>query len=62
MRITVEPSGNQDILSGIKVQRIPRLEGDNTEEFSWLISGKGLVKITAGALNVGAISRTFELK
>jgi hypothetical protein len=62
MRITVEPTRNQTILSGLKVQRIPRLEGDKTDEFTWLISGKGPVKITAGALNVGTISKTFELK
>jgi hypothetical protein len=62
MRITVEPAKDQKILSGIKVQRIQRLEGDKSSEFSWLLSGKGTVKVTAGALNVGTINTSIELK
>jgi hypothetical protein len=62
MRITLEPADNQNILSGYKVQRIPRLEGDSSANFSWLISGKGAVKVTAGALNTGTINTTLDLK
>jgi hypothetical protein len=62
MRITLEPGSGQSILSGQKVQRILRLEGDKSAEFSWLLSGKGSVKITAGALNTGTITTSLELK
>jgi hypothetical protein len=62
MRITLEPSKDQKFLSGLKVQRIQRLEGDKSAEYSWLLSGKGTVKITAGALNVGTINTSIELK
>jgi hypothetical protein len=62
MRITVEPGSSQSLVSGQKVQRIQRLEGDKSAEFSWLISGKGTVKVTAGALNVGTITTSMELK
>jgi len=62
MRITVEPAKDQKFLSGVKVQRIQRLEGDKSSEFSWLLSGKGTVKVTAGALNVGTINTSIELK
>jgi len=62
MRITVEPSKGQTILSGQKVQRIPRLGGDQSEEFSWLISGKGNVTIRAGAINTGTITETINLR
>jgi hypothetical protein len=48
MRITTEIAAGQSLLSGQKVQRIKRLEGDQSAEFSWLIMGKGSVKITAG--------------
>jgi hypothetical protein len=51
MRITIEPSIGQTILSGFKVQRIQRLQGNETVDFSWLISGKGQVGINAGAAN-----------
>ena len=40
MRISLEPGTGQSILSGEKVQRVDRLEGDATAEFSWLINGK----------------------
>jgi hypothetical protein len=62
MRIALEPSEGQTFLSGQKVQRIERLEGDHSAEFSWLISGKGSIKVIAGALNVGSIATTIELK
>lgn len=62
MRISLEPASGQSLLSGNKVQRIRRLEGDQSAEFSWLISGKGNLKISAGALNTGTVSVTLELK
>jgi len=62
MRISVVPEKGQTILSGQKVQRMQRLEGNGTSEFSWLISGKGHVTVTAGAVNTGTISTTFDLK
>ncbi len=62
MRISLESSKGQVLLSGQKVQRIHRLEGNGTVEFSWLISGKGKINITAGALNTGTITTTLDLK
>jgi hypothetical protein len=62
MRLSVEPSAGQTILSGLKVQRVQRLQGDESAEFSWLISGKGKVGISAGSVNVGQINTSIELK
>jgi hypothetical protein len=62
MRISVEPGKGQSLISGEKVQRIRRLEGDASAEFSWMISGKGPVNITAGALNTGTITSAIDLK
>ena len=62
MRISVEPSEGQIILSGLKIQQVPRLEGGQSAEFRWLITGKGPVKITAGALNTGSVTSTVELR
>jgi len=62
MRISVVTNKSQKFLSGNKVQSIPRLEGDCLAEFSWLILGKGPVKITAGAINTGTINTTLDLK
>jgi hypothetical protein len=62
MRLSLETADNQKFLSGRKVLSIQRLEGGKSEEFSWLISGKGTVKITAGAVNTGIITTSAELK
>jgi hypothetical protein len=62
MRIVVEPSKGQTLMSGQKIQRVQPLEGGSTAEFSWLISGKGNVVISAGALHVGTIKTTLELR
>jgi len=62
MRISVEPLNGQNILSGQKVQKVERLEGGRSTEFNWLISGKGSVKISAGALNTGTVTSTIELR
>ncbi len=62
MRLVIEPAAGQTVLSGSKVQTIQRLEGDESAEFSWLISGKGKVAISAGAANVGQVTTSVELK
>jgi hypothetical protein len=62
MRMSLETEKGQNLLSGQKVQRMARLEGDQSIEFSWLILGKGTVKITAGAVNTGFITTSAELK
>ena len=62
MRIAVEPGKGQSIVSGQKIRRMKRLEGGESDEFSWLISGKGKLSVTAGAVNTGIIKTTLELK
>jgi hypothetical protein len=62
MRLTLEPSKDQTILSGLKVQKINRLLGDESADFSWLISGKGGTGITAGSANVGQVTTSVEFK
>jgi hypothetical protein len=61
MRISLEPQTGQSLLSGLKVQRVDPLDGDQLKEFSWLINGKGSLKITAGALNTGTVNTTVDL-
>lgn len=62
MRISLEPARGQQIISGRKVQRMDRITGGDSHEYSWLIQGKGTVKITAGAVNTGIINTSVELR
>jgi len=61
MRISLEAQNGQSLLSGQKVLRINSLDGDQSADFTWLVNGKGPVKITAGALNTGIINTTIDL-
>jgi len=62
LRLNLEMGKGQSLLSGQKVQRIPRLTGNGTAEYSWLIMGKGAINISAGAVNTGFIKTAIELK
>jgi len=62
MRLSLLPSKGQSVISGFKVQNIKRLNGNESAEFSWLVSGKGEIEILAGALNTGMINRKIELR
>ena len=62
MRIKLESQESQNLLSGLKVQKIDALDGDQSAEFNWLINGRGSVSITAGALNTGIVTTTIDLK
>ncbi len=62
MRIEVILSKNQNLISGTRIARINRLQGDEIAEFGWLISGKGSVNVIAGAENTGKISTSLFLK
>jgi len=62
LKISLEPSKGQAIISGQKVRQIKRLDGGESIELSWLINGKGTLKISAGAVNTGYVSTAVELK
>lgn len=61
VKIALETSGDQVILSGKKIELIDRIDGDQSMTVSWLIKGKGAVKITAGAAHTGNDEITVKL-
>ncbi len=46
----------------IKGSEDSEASGDETAEFSWLISGRGRVSISAGSANVGQITTSIDLR
>jgi len=62
LRLSLETASGQSFLSGRKVQNVARIEGGQSREFSWLINGKGTLKVTAGALNTGTVTTSIDLK
>ena len=61
-QLTIDTAKEQIIISGQRRQALPRLEGNQAEEYSWLIMGKGNITITAGAVNCGISAIKAELK
>jgi hypothetical protein len=62
LRLSLETAPGQSFLNGRKVQNVSRIEGGQSREFSWLINGKGTLKVTAGALNTGTVTTSIDLK
>lgn len=61
-QLTVTPEKEQSLISGQPRQALPRLEGNQAIEYSWLITGKGKISIRAGAINCNFSTLTAELR
>ncbi|MEL6560900.1 MAG: M14 family metallopeptidase [Bacteroidota bacterium] len=61
IKVAIETGNDQVILSGKKIELIDRIDGDQSMTVSWLIKGKGTVKITAGAAHTGNDEITVKL-
>lgn len=62
IKVDVTLNSNQNIISGKKIQLIDSVDGDESEELTWLIKGKGSVTIEAGAAHTGTDTTTINLK
>jgi hypothetical protein len=62
IRISLETQPGQGLLSGQKIQRVDPIDGNQSTDFSWLVNGKGTVKITAGAVNTGTVTTSIDIK
>jgi len=62
IKVDLKLKDNQEIVSGRKIQLINSIDGDSSEQITWLIKGKGSVKIEAGAAHTGTDSATINLK
>ncbi|WP_339606226.1 M14 family metallopeptidase [uncultured Roseivirga sp.] len=53
---------DQEAISGRKIMTINNLDGDGSQQFTWLVKGKGSVQIEAGAPHAGVDNVTVNLK
>lgn len=53
VKITVNTASGQQLLSGNKITLLNNLDAGESQEFTWLIRGKGKVSIEAGAPQMG---------
>ena len=61
IKVALKLNANQDIVSGKKIQLLNSINGDSSEEITWLIKGKGSVSIEAGASHTGTSNATINL-
>ncbi|MFO7853347.1 MAG: M14 family metallopeptidase [Bacteroidota bacterium] len=62
IRVELNSDSDYQLLSGKKIIIDERLKGDESREYSWLISGKGDFTISAGAVNCGMDEINFTLR
>ncbi|WP_239021933.1 M14 family metallopeptidase [Pontimicrobium aquaticum] len=62
IKVDVKLDKSQEVISGKKIQLINSIDGDSSEELTWLIKGKGSLTIEAGAAHTGADKTTINLK
>jgi len=53
VNVRLEAGGSIEVVSGKPVFQIDRIEGDSSQKISWLVRGRGLLKITAGTPAAG---------
>ena len=53
INVKLNPSNNQSIISGKKIQLLNSMEGYSVKELSWLIKGTGNVSLEAGSPTTG---------
>lgn len=61
-RIRLELQQGQEIISGRSIQLLDTLPGDSAGHISWLVRGKGTLKVQAGAPQTGFQVIDIELK
>ena len=62
IKVELKLNKNQQIISGKKIILVNNIDGDSSQKFSWLVKGKGNVKLEAGTSHTGSDSATIKLK
>lgn len=60
--VEVKLGKDQEVISGRRIMTINNLDGDGSQQFTWLVKGKGSVQIEAGAPHAGIDNVTVNLK
>lgn len=62
MRLDLQLTNHQNLISGQKTVILPRLNGGEHSSAQWIVKGKGKITIQTGAPNTGFIQKQIELK
>ena len=62
IKVELSLNKNQEIISGKKITLVNSIDGDSSQQFTWLIKGKGSVQLEAGTSHTGTDTATIKLK
>jgi hypothetical protein len=62
IKVELKLANGQEVISGRRISTIDKLDGDASQQFTWLVKGKGSVEIEAGAPHAGTSKTTVNLK
>ena len=62
IKVELKLNKNQEVISGQKITLVTSIDGDSSQQFTWLIKGSGNVVLEAGTSHTGSDSTTINLK
>ncbi|NVK53456.1 MAG: peptidase [Flavobacteriaceae bacterium] len=62
IKIALKTNKKQQILSGRAITLITSIDADSSQQFTWLVKGKGSVSVEAGTSHTGIDTATINLK
>jgi hypothetical protein len=62
IKVAIGLNKNQELITGKKIELLNSLDGDSSQQLSWLVKGSGSVTIKAGSAHTGSDTTTINLK
>jgi hypothetical protein len=62
IKVAIKLNKKQQLISGKEITLITSIKGDSSQQFTWLIKGKGNVGLEAGTSHTGIDTKTINLK
>lgn len=62
IKVALKLTKQQELISGKKITLVSNIEGDRSQQFTWLIKGKGNVVLEAGTSHTGKDKEIINLK
>ena len=62
IKVAIKLTKKQQLISGREITLVSNIKGDSSQQFTWLIKGKGKVGLEAGTSHTGIDTKTINLK
>jgi len=62
IKVAIKTNKKQQLISGRKITLVSNIKGDSSQQFTWLVKGKGKVQLEAGTSHAGIDYKTINLK